>query len=311
MTEDMLEFDPTLKKKKKKKTPVLDDVTPTEIIDDMKKETDDLANDLEDFSLTKKKKKKPVNLEELDNDKNVNMEDLGEFDPTMKKKKKKKKEFVADGEDGPPDNELDVDLGDFDIKMQKKKKKKKIAMFDEDLGEDTTDSHSDSWLTSERDYTYEELLKRAVDMMRDKNPDMQAGEKKKYVMKPPQVLRHGSKKTSFANFLEICKMLHRSPKHVQDFLMAELGTSGSVDGYNQLLIKGRFQQKNIEGVLKRYIREYVTCHTCRSAETLLQKDGRLHFLQCESCGSRCSVQSIKSGFQAVTGKRKQMRDKQG
>lgn len=37
--------------------------------------------------------------------------------------------------------------------------------------------------------------------------------------------------------------------------MAELGTSGSVDGYNQLLIKGRFQQKNIEGVLKRYIRK--------------------------------------------------------
>ena len=42
--------------------------------------------------------------------------------------------------------------------------------------------------------------------MRDKNPEIQAGEKKKYVMKPPQVLRHGSKKTSFANFLEICKM---------------------------------------------------------------------------------------------------------
>ena len=56
------------------------------------------------------------------------------------------------------------------------------------------------------DSLFIQLLKRAVDMMRDKNPDMQAGEKKKYVMKPPQVLRHGSKKTSFANFLEICKM---------------------------------------------------------------------------------------------------------
>ena len=40
--------------------------------------------------------------------------------------------------------------------------------------------------------------------------------------------------------------------------MAELGTSGSVDGYNQLLIKGRFQQKNIEGVLKRYIRKFLS-----------------------------------------------------
>jgi len=309
MTEDMLEFDPSLKKKKKKKAPVLD-APATEIIDDMKKDTDEIANDLEDFSLTKKKKKKQVNIDlDMDNDKAME-EDMGEFDPTMKKKKKKKKEFVPDGDEAVLDNDID-DFGDFDMTAKKKKKKKTTILLDDELGEDMVDGSGDSWGTSERDYTYEELLKRAVDMMRDKNPDLQAGEKKKYVMKPPQVLRHGSKKTSFANFLEICKMLHRSPKHVQDFLMAELGTSGSVDGYNQLLIKGRFQQKNIEGVLKRYIREYVTCHTCRSAETLLQKEGRLHFLQCESCGSRCSVQSIKSGFQAVTGKRKQLRDKQG
>lgn len=91
--------------------------------------------------------------------------------------------------------------------------------------------------------------------------------------------------------------LHRLPKHLLDFLLAELGTSGSVDGNHQLIIKGRFQQKQIENVLRRYIKEYVTCHTCRSPETILQKDTRLFFLQCETCGSRCSVASIKSGFQ--------------
>lgn len=42
--------------------------------------------------------------------------------------------------------------------------------------------------------------------MREKNPDMVAGEKKKLVMRPPQVLKVGTKKSSFANFLEICKM---------------------------------------------------------------------------------------------------------
>lgn len=80
-------------------------------------------------------------------------------------------------------------------------------------------------------------------------------------------------------------------------MLAELGTSGSVDGNSQLIIKGRFQQKQIENVLRRYIKEYVTCHTCRSPDTILQKDTRLFFLQCETCGSRCSVASIKSGFQ--------------
>lgn len=55
--------------------------------------------------------------------------------------------------------------------------------------------------------------------------------------------------------------------------------------------------------------EYVTCHTCRSSETILHKENRLFFLQCESCQSRCSVASIKSGFQAVTSKRATMRAK--
>lgn len=37
--------------------------------------------------------------------------------------------------------------------------------------------------------------------------------------------------------------------------IAELGTSGSVDGSRRLVIKGRFQQKQIENVLRRYVGE--------------------------------------------------------
>ena len=47
--------------------------------------------------------------------------------------------------------------------------------------------------------------------------------------------------------------LHREPKHLMAFLMAELGTSGSIDGSNQLIIKGKFMQKQVESVLKKYI----------------------------------------------------------
>jgi translation initiation factor 2 beta subunit (eIF-2beta)/eIF-5 len=38
--------------------------------------------------------------------------------------------------------------------------------------------------------------------------------------------------------------------------------SGSIDGNNQLVIKGRFQQKQIENVLRRYISKFVIslCH---------------------------------------------------
>jgi len=215
-----------------------------------------------------------------------------------------------------PEEEINLDM---DFSMAKKKKKSKKKELDELLADKLEDEKSEdkenvtdnssSWAGSDRDYTYDELLQRVFEIIMDKNPDMAAGRKPKFVIRPPQVLRVGTKKTSFANFLDIASTLHRLPKHLLDFLLAELGTSGSMDGNQQLIIKGRFQPKQIENVLRRYIKEYVTCHTCRSPETILQKDTRLFFLQCESCGSRCSVASIKSGFQAVTGKRAAIRAK--
>nr|CAG4634982.1 EOG090X0AVX [Alona affinis] len=297
-------------------------------------------------SLMKKKKKKktPFDLDaafadgaaggdavepEIAKDGNENPEDDGEvkeiddldLDSFGKKKKKTKKKLIsmdeleaalpdADGQEGEgAEDQEDLDL-DFSKSLKKKKKKKMTGIVDEDKDKEDEENVGVAWTTAgAQDYTYDELLNRVFNIMREKNPEMVAGEKKKFTMRPPQVVRIGTKKTSFANFSEICKMLHRQPKHVLAFLLAELGTSGSVDGNNQLIIKGRFQQKQMENVLRRYVKEYVTCHTCRSPDTILQKDTRLFFLQCETCGSRCSVASIKSGFQAVTGKRAAIRAK--
>ena len=65
---------------------------------------------------------------------------------------------------------------------------------------------SEAWMDSDRDYSYDELLQRVFGIMRDRNPDMVAGEKKKFVMRPPQVVKVGTKKTAFVNFTEIAKM---------------------------------------------------------------------------------------------------------
>ena len=59
------------------------------------------------------------------------------------------------------------------------------------------------WLTSDRDYSYEELLERAFRLITRNNPSM-AGGKQKFIVRPPQVIRAG-RKTSFANFADICK----------------------------------------------------------------------------------------------------------
>ncbi|XP_071785798.1 eukaryotic translation initiation factor 2 subunit 2-like [Asterias amurensis] len=332
MTEEEAIFDPNMKKKKKKKktpfdleaalegggdtpestdAPAAEDTPQSTESKDTEKKTDD-DFDLDEFSVKKKKKKKKTLPFDMDT-----MEDaLAEA------------ENAADGEsqDAPMES-AQMDTTDFDADLnfsltKKKKKKKKPKLEDieaevmengekEEEKEDTEvkDTSGTTWAGTERDYLYDELLTRVFDIMRAKNPDMVTGEKKRFVMRPPQVVRVGTKKSSFVNFTDICKMLHRPTEHLLAFLLAEMGTSGSIDGNNQLIIKGRFQQKQIENILRRYIKEYVTCHTCRSSDTFLHKENRLFFLQCERCQSRCSVASIKSGYQAVTAKRAQIRAK--
>ncbi|XP_054111084.1 eukaryotic translation initiation factor 2 subunit 2 isoform X4 [Callithrix jacchus] len=312
MSGDEMIFDPTMsKKKKKKKKPfMLDEEGDTQTEETQPSETKEVEpeptedKDLEADEEDSRKK-----------DASDDLDDLNFFNQKKKKKKTKKIFDIDEAEEGVKDLKIESDVqepaepeDDLDIMLGNKKKKKKNVKFpdedeilekdealeDEDSKKDDGISFSNqtgpAWAGSERDYTYEELLNRVFNIMREKNPDMVAGEKRKFVMKPPQVVRVGTKKTSFVNFTDICKL-------------------GSIDGNNQLVIKGRFQQKQIENVLRRYIKEYVTCHTCRSPDTILQKDTRLYFLQCETCHSRCSVASIKTGFQAVTGKRAQLRAK--
>merc|ERR1712080_76374 len=202
-----------------------------------------------------------------------------------------------------------LDLESFGEKKKKKKKRGVSTNLDDDA-KDLEHEASNPWDQSDRFYTYDELLLRIFGIMKEKNPELIAGEKKKFVMKPPQVVRAGAKKTAFVNFTDMANSLHRQPKHLLSFIFAELGTVGAVDGSNQLILKGRFQQKHMENVIRRYIKEYVTCHTCKSPTTILEKEDRLYFLKCMSCHSRCSVQTIKTGFQAVTSKRAAMRAKE-
>lgn len=219
-------------------------------------------------------------------------------------KKKKKKKTAFDMEEF--EKELGEQAGDLDEEENP---------FAEDKGDaDAKTEDVEAWQGTDRDYTYQELLGRIFRTLRVQNPSL-SGEKKKYTMVPPVVQRDGSKKTVFANVLEICKRMHRQPDHVIQYLFTELGTVGSVDGSQRLVIRGRFQPKQIENVLRRYIGtlflltpvEYVTCKTCRSPNTLLTKENRIYFMTCEACGSQRSVSAIKTGFKAQTTKRSKMR----
>ncbi|PFH48939.1 hypothetical protein AMATHDRAFT_64314 [Amanita thiersii Skay4041] len=249
-----------------------------------------ISDDL-DFSDLKKKKKSSKKKAAMD---------LEAFERELNQSKAKS--TSTHGEEEDDDGDVPVDTSHLD------------DIDEADLGDDpfsrTTDAPigvdagNEAWLTSDRDYTYPELLTRFYASLHAANPSLlSATSGKRYTIAPPSIHREGNKKSIFANLTDICKRMHRQPEHVIQFLFAEMGTTGSVDGAGRLVIKGRFQQKQVENVLRRYIVEYVTCKTCKSPDTLLTKENRIFFMACESCGSRRSVNAIKSGFQAQVGKR--------
>ncbi|KAL7267670.1 translation initiation factor eIF-2 beta subunit [Rhizina undulata] len=269
---------------------------------DAGEEDKDVAEVTEMFKgLRKKKKSSKSKSSEAAEGEEVPVVDA-EFDPAALKKKKKKS---LKDKDAPADS-FDAALAEAGIIPTGEGEQAAPA---EATPEDTGDLllgtgvwHS----TSTTDLTYPLLLSRFFILLRTQHPDLAGdGRSKSYKIPPPQVLREGNKKTIFANLNDICKRMKRHDDHVTQFLFAELGTSGSVDGSKRLVIRGKFQQKQLENVLRRYILEYVTCRTCKSPDTELKKgENRLFFVTCNSCGSRRSVAAIKTGFQATVGKRR-------
>ncbi|KAK9445627.1 uncharacterized protein VB005_00739 [Metarhizium brunneum] len=222
----------------------------------------------------------------------------GGLDLSLMKKKKKKKVKKEGGEED-----------DFAAKLKQlevKDAEDAAATAEEESG--NMDAGTGIWAHDEtKTIGYSMLLQRFFHQLSQKNPDHTLTGTKSFKIPPPQCMREGNRKTVFANIADICKRMKRTEDHLTAYLFAELGTNGSVDGNRRLVIKGRFQQKQIEGMVRKYIIEYVTCKTCKSPDTELSKgENRLYFVTCNNCGSRRSVTAIKTGFSAQVGKRKKM-----
>jgi len=278
-----------------------------------------------DPSLKKKKKtKKPEDSSVTATESPAPSSDVDDMFAGLKKKKKSKKaadESEANEKtDSPVPDDLSASLGDLTLKKKMKKAVKSLDAADfeqqleqaglEDIAPTSSKTESTTSATEAvGGLQYEDLLSRFFSILKKNNPEL-AGDKSgpKFRIPPPVCQREGSKKTLFANVQEIATVLQRNPEHLIQFLFAELGTSGSIDGEKRLVLKGKFQPKQMESVLRRYIIEYVTCKTCKSMNTELKRESanRLHFLSCNACGSTRSVSSIKTGFQAQIGRRKRV-----
>ncbi|KAL3511040.1 hypothetical protein ACH5RR_030441 [Cinchona calisaya] len=70
-----------------------------------------------------------------------------------------------------------------------------------------------------------------------------------------------------------------------------MATSGSLDGQQRLVVKGRFAAKHFEGILRRFMNDYVICNSCKCPDTILSKENRLTYLpyMCKVCCSDVGI----------------------
>jgi len=317
------ELDFSSKKKKKKKKPKDGEAAEEEAAPAPAKEEPAAAaaeeDDDGDLDFSKKKKKKPkdkapkeaapepaaaaaAGAADDDDD------DDGELD-FSKKKKKKPKDKAPKAAPKEEEDEEEEDMGFKEGATAHCGVCSDDGSDDDEEGDDAGEDEGPGFVSipADREYKYEELLDRMYSLLLANNPEL-AGDRKRFLVKPPQVVREGSKRVVLVNFGDICKTLNRSMDHVYAFMLSEMGTTGSIDASSRMVIKGRFPPKAIEQIIRRYVGEYVSCASCKSPSTQLQKANRLYFMQCNNCGARRSVAPIKTGFVAISrGARKKSR----
>ena len=128
------------------------------------------------------------------------------------------------------------------------------------------------------DFEYESLLERA----RERIPK-NISERSSWTMPEPDILIEGNQ-TIIRNFAAIVDAMDRDSNHVYQFLINELGTSGSREQV-RVLFKGRVPPKRIKEKIVSYVKSYILCGQCKAPDTRFIKDDRTTLLKCQACGA--------------------------
>ena len=133
---------------------------------------------------------------------------------------------------------------------------------------------------------YDQLLKRAKGALPQA---LSSGER--FNVPEPDIVTEG-KTTILRNFLDIAEAIRRDPTMVLTYLLRELGTAGAQDG-RRVVFKGKVTAAQVADRVKSYVETYVLCQECGRPDTRLVKEDRVAMLECDACGARRPVKSVK------------------
>lgn len=206
-----------------------------------------------------------------------------------------------------------LEIIDF-TKVKKKKKETKIQKKPESKSEKTEDIRKinlekKKTIKEEKpeelpqqikeEYTYEELLKRVYDLIKNHNPEF-TSERANLKIPVPQITSVGKTRSSWLNFESFVESLNRPRDHLSNYVKGEIGCEATIGGEKQLFLKAKVSKNQIESILRKYIQDYVKCPNCKSFKTILKKDQSTRLLQicCESCKTEKTIQNLKSSVKA-------------
>ena len=125
---------------------------------------------------------------------------------------------------------------------------------------------------------YDSLLDRA----RERIPK-DISERSRWTMPTPDILIEGSQ-TILRNFSEIVDAMDRDANHVFQYLLNELGTSGTIEQF-RIMLKGKVPPKRIKEKIVSYVKTYILCAECKAPDTRFLREDMTTLLKCQACGA--------------------------
>jgi translation initiation factor 2 subunit 2 len=125
-------------------------------------------------------------------------------------------------------------------------------------------------------YNYDELLKRACSEM----PEVSL--KRERLELPRLHTTIVGMRTVISNFKEVADVLNRDPQHILKFLTREMATAATFNDSRAIF----------QGLLQRYMENFVICPVCKRPDTKIVKEKRLSFLVCNACGAKSSIKQL-------------------
>ena len=105
-----------------------------------------------------------------------------------------------------------------------------------------------------------------------------------------------TRKTVWKNFNTNCSQINRSPLQLQKFINKEFNIESRFNIANHLLIRGRYTFPMLSTSLKKYIKNFVQCSSCKSIKTEIIRDSssRLDYIKClnEKCNTQKALPKI-------------------